>query len=559
MPTERIPLSQPIETRDGTLSKDSKCVNGYFESRDRKREFVKRPGLALTAANIPAGNGQGLAFFNGYIYAVVANTVYKINPSTYATTTLGTITGPVVDCYFTPTLNNGYLFFHNQLNGYLINGSTGAFSQITNDTVATTTILTGGTGYTSTATVTFSSPPSGVTATGTVQVTGGVVTGITITNPGSGYVTAPSVTINPVGGGSGATATSLLNFFPTGGLTPGVAYMDSYVLVETLGARIYASNVGNPTIWSPLDYITADSEPDLGVGIGKHLNYVLSFGQWSTDFFYDAANTVGSPFSNAPSYKAEIGCANGNSIVQFEQTIAWVGTSKTVGTGVYLMDGVTPVKISTGYIERILGNSDFSDVIAYAIKVNGHMLYILTIHDLNVTIVYDVNEKIWHQWTMYAPDNITGIYSEQYFRPSYFAGNGTIYYLLDDDTGNLYTMSDNYYTDAGAPIYYRAVTDILDSGTTKRKFYERVEIIGDKIPATMMIRNTSDDYNTWSSYKQVNLNASRSQIRVGGASRRRAWEFLCTDNVPLRIEAAEIDFKIGEMENEGIQPTNIRR
>ena len=71
------------------------------------------------------------------------------------------------------------------------------------------TITAGGTGYTGTPTVAFSAPPSGTTATGTVQTLGGVVTGVTITDPGSGYTTAPTVTIT--GAGTGATATAALS------------------------------------------------------------------------------------------------------------------------------------------------------------------------------------------------------------------------------------------------------------------------------------------------------------------------------------------------------------
>ena len=568
MAIQRIPLSQPIETRDGTLTTDSKCVNGYFESRNEKREFVKRPGLSLitTTPAIPSAQGQGLYLFNGYLYAVVNNVLYKINPSTYAMTTVGTMTGTVngivANVYFTQTLNNGYLFLHNQVNGYLVNGNTGAFSQITNDKVATTTILTGGANYASGDTMTFSAPPSGVTATGTLQITGGVITGITITNPGSGYVTAPTINII-TSTGSGFSGTSLLSFFPTGGLVPGVAFIDSYVVVGTPSGRLYTSNVGNPTIWSPLDYISAESEPDNLTGVVKHLNYVIGYGQWSTEFFYDAGNAIASPLSVASSYRVEIGCINGDSIVQFEQSVLWIGASKATGAGVYLLDGTAPIKVSTVYIDRILGNSNLTEVKAYAFKFNGHMFYVLTLADLNVTIVFDVNEKMWYQWTMYAVGNATsgvnGIYAEQYFRPSFFAGNGLQYFVLDDDNGSLYVMSDLYYNDAGAPIYCRAVTDLVDNGTTKRKFYSRVEIIGDKVPATMNIRHTDDDYASWSSYRSVNLNKSRSQIYLGGSGRRRAWEFLCTDNTSLRLDAAEIDFTIGGLDQEGGVPTQYRK
>jgi hypothetical protein len=120
-------------------------------------------------------------------------------------------------------------------------------------------------------------------------------------------------------------------------------------------------------------------------------------------------------------------------------------------------------------------------------------------------------------------------------------------------------MSSLYYNDAGSPIYYRAVTDIVDNGTTKRKFYNRVEIIGDKVPAIMNIRHTGNDYQSWSPYRGVNLEASRAQIYQTGQDRRRAWEFLCTDNQPLRLDAAEIDFDIGELEGGGPAPTQYRK
>ena len=217
MPIQRIPLSQPIETRDGLLNTDSRCVNGYFETRNGVREFVKRPGLVnhTVSPALPTSKGQGMAWFKGNLYAVVSDVLYKIDPVTYASTVVGSLSGSGKTCYFTQTLNDGYLFIQDQVNGYLVNGSTGAFSQITNDKVATVTIITGGTNYTSGDTVTFSAPPSGVTATGTVQITGGVITDITITNPGSGYVTAPSITIN-TSTGAVFSGNALLNFFPTG-------------------------------------------------------------------------------------------------------------------------------------------------------------------------------------------------------------------------------------------------------------------------------------------------------------------------------------------------------
>lgn len=69
-------------------------------------------------------------------------------------------------------------------------------------------VLTGGTGYNGSSTLTFSAPVAfsgftGVTATGTLILASGVVVGVTITNPGSGYQPGfPTVTLGAPGSGA---------------------------------------------------------------------------------------------------------------------------------------------------------------------------------------------------------------------------------------------------------------------------------------------------------------------------------------------------------------------
>jgi hypothetical protein len=83
----------------------------------------------------------------------------------------------------------------------------------------TVTINNGGSGYTYPPTVIFDPPPAGgVQATGIATVSGGAVTGIVVTDQGAGYQTAPNITFvndpregsNGTSVGSGAQATATL-------------------------------------------------------------------------------------------------------------------------------------------------------------------------------------------------------------------------------------------------------------------------------------------------------------------------------------------------------------
>ena len=61
----------------------------------------------------------------------------------------------------------------------------------------------------------------------------------------------------------------------------------------------------------------------------------------------------------------------------------------------------------------------------------------------------------------------------------------------------------------------------------------------------LLIRHTDDDYNNWSQYRNVDLSAIRSVTYQNGSFRRRAYEFFCTDNQPLRLQACEVDVDPG--------------
>lgn len=101
-------------------------------------------------------------------------------------------------------------------------------------------VTNGGSGYTSTPTVTISAPPSTVNSqratAGAVTIVDGVITSINLGNGGSGYVSPPTVTITG-GGGNGAQATvqiedasntNLISVFRRFSITVNRAYNEPY-------------------------------------------------------------------------------------------------------------------------------------------------------------------------------------------------------------------------------------------------------------------------------------------------------------------------------------------
>ena len=83
-----------------------------------------------------------------------------------------------------------------------------AYAGVTGKQVASIAVTSGGSGYTTAPTVTFTGG-AGVGASATAAISGGAVTTVTVVLPGSGFTSAPTIGFTG-GGGTGAAATATL-------------------------------------------------------------------------------------------------------------------------------------------------------------------------------------------------------------------------------------------------------------------------------------------------------------------------------------------------------------
>jgi hypothetical protein len=429
------------------------------------------------------------------------------------------------------------MVFHDQVNGWYLDAVGNIYNM--RKMIAGVTLVSGGSGYPATGTFTITGSISGSGATGTYIADGsGVITSVTLTNPGSNY--AGTLTVVFSGGGSSASASAYLNAFPSNPL-PGLVYLDGYVFAMDSEGQIWQSGNENPGNWNPSDYTSAKSEADKGKAIARHLNYIIAFKEWTADFFYDAGNAQGSVLSINQSAHMEMGCADGNSIQNPEQTLIWMATVVEGGRAIMAMEGLQPRRLSTKAVENFLNASNLTGTYSWLYKIAGHTLYGLVLTDQNVTLVYDLAEDQWHYWTT-SKDYIAG--GENYFECSFvtqFPFNSGNFYVLDAVNGLAFTLSPNNYVDPFGPIRMRVVTDRLDFDTYAFKTVSGLTLYGDTINDVLNIRHTEDDYTNWSQYRQVQLNSQKPGLYQLGRFRRRAYEYLYQGNNPFRLEKVQFN------------------
>ena len=338
--------------------------------------------------------------------------------------------------------------------------------------------------------------------------------------------------------GAAATANASYNAFPSNPVS-GLVYLDGYVFAMDGTATVWQCEYEDPTNWNPLNYLTVSGEPDNGVAIAKHLNYLVAFKQWTTEFLYDNANPTGNVLAiNIPA-RIEMGCATGDSVQQFEETVLWMASPKEGGRIIAMLDGLRAHPISTKPVETFLNASNLSGVYSWGYKIAGHTFYGLVLTDQNITLVYDLNEKEWHIWTTNKAFIGGG---ENYFECSFvtpFPVNSNNYYVLDAVNGLVFTLSPNYYVDPFGPVTVRLVTQTSNAGTFNTKTNASLVVLGEQINDSINVRHSDDDYQSWSAYRQIDLSLNKPALYNLGSFRRRAYEFLYTGNKPLRLEIAE--------------------
>jgi len=194
----------------------------------------------------------------------------------------------------------------------------------------------------------------------------------------------------------------------------GVAVLDGTFYVMDANGKINGSEINDCLLWSALNFIQCQMEPDNGVYLTRLLNFIVAFGTYTTEFFYDAGNATGSPLLPYTSSMLNIGCAVATSVVQSNNQIFFIGVSKQKGRSVYAMTGTTPEIISSASVERLVNADDLAAVSAFSVKISGHNFYVLTLGTLGITLAFDMVMKDWKEWTSLTANVLTSVTSLTY-------------------------------------------------------------------------------------------------------------------------------------------------
>ena len=225
-----------------------------------------------------------------------------------------------------------------------------------------------------------------------------------------------------------------------------VGYIDGYFTFnEPDSQKIWVTQLLDGTSVDPLEFASAEGNPDNVVAVFVDHREVWVFGTNSTEVWYDAG-LLDFPLTRIQGAFNELGCAAPYSIAKMDNQVYWLGKDARGQGIVYKAAGYIGQRVSTHAIEwQMQEYADLTDAVGYTYQQDGHNFYVLNFPSANTTWVYDVATGAWHERASLN----NGEFNRHRANNQMFFNSTTV--VGDYENGKIYEFDLNVYADDGAP------------------------------------------------------------------------------------------------------------
>ncbi len=329
-----------------------------------------------------------------------------------------------------------------------------------------------------------------------------------------------------------------------------VVWIDGYFMF-TDGEFLVVTDLNDPTVVNPLQYGSAESDPDPIIALQTIRNEVYALNRYTIEIFSNRGGQ-GFPFARNPGAKIEKGCIGIHANCVFMQQIAFVGGGYNEALAIYLgLNGQTQ-KISSREIDLVLqeySEDELATVFLQERIENGqsHLIVHLPRH----TFVFDgtasqqFGRKVWFQFS-------TSVNGKGKWKADTLIRAYDKWYTFHTDTKQIGYLTRDNSQHWGATIGWQFGTMIIYN-EARGLLFHRLELIGltgSTIFGEKPVIWTqySQDGVSWSTEKAINAGEwgdRRKRLvwfRQGKMSNRRMQRFRGTSDAHIAI--AGLDARI---------------
>lgn len=306
--------------------------------------------------------------------------------------------------------------------------------------------------------------------------------------------------------------------------------LNEYLLyIESDSGRFGWCNVGDATTIDALSFATAESSPDDVVSMVVSNEEIILIGKDGAEVW---SNVGGDEVFARRTAAIEVGTESAFAVRCMDNSVFWPGSSEKYGQGVvFRLNGYTPARISTRWVEQKLAGRDLSEAYAFTFQDEGNSLYVLQVPGLDTTLAYDALTNRWFE----IADFVDGDFTRWRGDVHLFANN---VHLFGDDDGKLYQLDRNTHTNAGDTLCRSRIPPVISAKNQRRLTLSEFELICDKgNGGSMMFRMSPDNGASWGNWSTISLGAIGEYSKAvkrhrNGSGKNIVIELRVTDDVP---------------------------
>lgn len=213
----------------------------------------------------------------------------------------------------------------------------------------------------------------------------------------------------------GATVAQITDPVVTDDGAASPVFLDGYIVFRVPDTDQFRNTGLNALTFDGLDVASAEGAPGKLIGLHVDNRELILSKSATTELWYNAGNSPGSPFSRSPSGFLDIGSAAGQGMGSQDNSPFWIADDLTARR----LSGSTPERVSQHGIEAILAESQVSDAYTVSYYVHGHLCIAWILPFSGRTIVYDCTTRQWHErdslgYGAWRPSHIVRCYGQQY-------------------------------------------------------------------------------------------------------------------------------------------------
>lgn len=250
----------------------------------------------------------------------------------------------------------------------------------------------------------------------------------------------------------------------------GVDYQDGFFLFPKAESnRWFISELRDGLSYNPLDYVSAESDPDFIVAVVPLNGLLYAFGSKTFEPYQSFDAGGGFPYSRISSGVQQKGCISARSIVEIDGTLMWIGSGENEQPAIYITNGGQPQKISTSSVDSLIYSGGIDRVrqsFALRHSESGHSLVTFTVPGV-CSIVYNASTGGW-----FRRESIDRFYRPQPWRVTSIVDAYSVLLVGDELSGKIGLLSEGVFYEYGEEIRRYFTTPTIDNGGKPFSVYQ---------------------------------------------------------------------------------------